>query len=264
MIHYFDKYSRLKKQVRLRSDFIKLITYSYDEKDLKSTETIFGKDRSVSSKIEIYYNAQYKPVKKIEYGNDNRLICFWIYKYNSFGDLIEKIFVNMPDGHGNILDSSITGGPDKFYASPSDTTTYSFSYDTLRRPLSKTEFNCSILTSRTEYSYPKDSTIVKTIHYSFTKTRQAPNRIEYLINYDSTRIHKTQYLDDSDSTKIDIDNFLLYVNDDPWEYTRKDKYGQTRILYNTIYQYDIYKNWTKKTTYENGKMNSEVLREILY
>ena len=261
MIRTYDKYMRIINLVRFYN-YIKKETYNYDDNNYKSTERLFNDDLSIFQKTEIYYNKKCQPIKKVEYNGDTVISCYWTYKYNSFEDLIEEIFINMPNGHGTILDSSITGDTDKFFPTPNDTTSYSLTYDSLKRPITKTEYYNSKKKKLTEYNFSKDSSMIKTTYYSTYNSK--PTQIDFEIKHDSIKILKTQFLNGDDSTKIREEYVSLYVHNVKKESSVPNTYTVTDYKYMTDIQYDSHKNWTKKTFFENGRINRIIERKITY
>jgi hypothetical protein len=260
----FDKFSRIIRQINASSNSNEEIIYTYNEKENKSTETQLSKNYSTIKKTEIYYNKQYQPYKKLEFNGDTSLACYWTYKYNKFGDLIEECFINKPNGHGNILDSSITGGSDKFYPSPNDTTRYSISYDTLNRPLTKIKFTNSKKKSKTEYLYSSDSSKIKTTTYFNYKNNLYPRSIHLTTAHDSVKIVQDLNLNIPDSTIVDSELKFLYVNNVIKETFQR---GSSYNLKNTIRietLYDSHDNWIKKTSYSNQRINGILERTITY
>ena len=257
----FDKYFRIINQDRLDKYFMKS-TYSYDDNNFKSTETQFYKNLTIFQKTEIYYNKNYQPIKKIEYNGDSVLSCYWTYKYNNLGDLIEQIFINTPNGQGIILDSSITGNTDRFFASPNDTTRFSIFYDSLKRPIIKTEYHNSIKKKRIEFKYFQDSSYIKTTKY--LGFGSGPSEFEFEIKHDSIKILKNQFLNWDDSTKINSEYISVYVNNVLKNASVPKTYTVTDYKYRTDLQYDSHKNWIKKTFFENGRINRIIERKITY
>ena len=249
----FDEISRIINQDRFKERAIEKTTYFYDEKKLKSTEIQFDRNLSVSKRTEILYDRQYHPIKKLEFGNDSIPRCNWTYKYNSYGDLVEETFINVPQ-------KTLSKTP----ANPDYTTTYSISYDSLKRPLSKTEYLNSRKRIRTEYFYSNDSSSITTISYLNYSVGLRPRWIETSINHDSVRIYKHQSLIIPDTTKIQSENISLFINNDLAESSQWSSNYSKKSFYKTITQYDSHNNWTKKTTSEKGRITKVLERKITY
>jgi hypothetical protein len=201
---------------------------------------------------------------KTEFTNDSKPICVWTYKYNSNGDLIEEIFKNVPNDYIDNLNFDRKPDPYSLKRKPDYITKVSISYDSLKRPIAKTEYLNSKIRIRNEYTYSKDSTSSKTVYYNNYSVGIRPRHIETLIKHDSTTIFKFQALNVPDSTSIQADNTTISVNRIIKTFSQRSSNYNKTAEYNTDIQYDSHKNWIKKTTCIDGRKAKVLERVIIY
>jgi len=264
MSHFFDKYSRIKKKERFTNGAVIKTTYTYDEKNLKSLESQFDESISLVKKTEIEYNKLYLPLRKTEFTNDSKPICVWTYKYNSNGDLIEEVFKNVPNEYIDNLNFDRKPDPYGLSRKRDYTTRFSISYDSLKRPIAKTEYLNSKIRIRNEYTYSKDSTSSKTVYYNNYSVGIRPRHIETLITHDSTTIFKFQALNIPDSTSFQAENTTISVNKIIKTFSQRSPNYNKTAVYKTDIQYDTHKNWIKKTTFIDGRKAKILERVIIY
>lgn len=264
MIFSFDKYSRIIREDRLRKGFIEKTTYTYDEKKLKSIKIQFDQNLSITKKTEAFYNKQYQLIKMVELTGDSKPLCSWTYEYNCFGDLIKEVFLNIPDEKGNIQVPATSYLSIKPQIQPNYTKIYLVSYDSLRRPVTKTEYKNSQKSIRTNYFYSGDSSITKTIYYFRYSGVIRPRRIETSIRHDSINILILQGLQVPDSSKIQTEHTSILVNNNLKESSEKGPNYSGKSFFNTVTLYDLHHNWVKKTTSEKSRIIKILERKITY
>ncbi len=264
MSHFFDEYSRIIKKERFTKGAVVRTTYNYDEKNLRSIETQFDEYLSPVKKTEVEYNKLFLPLRKTEFTIDSKPICIWTYKYNGNGDLIEEVFKNFPNDYIDNLNFDRKPDPYNLTRKRDYITSFSISYDSLKRPLAKTEFLNSKIRIRTEYYYSKDSTSIKTVSYNNYSVGIRPRHIETTIKHDSTMISKFQALNIPDSTSLQADNTTISVNKIIKTYSQRSPNFNKTSVYKTDIQYDTNKNWIKKTTQIDGRTAIILERIIVY
>lgn len=264
MSHFFDKYSRIIKKDRFTKGAVVKTTYNYDEKNLRSIETQFDEYLSPVKKTEVEYNKLFLPLRKTEFTNDSKPICFWTYKYNGNGDLIEEVFKNVPNDYIDNLNFDRKPDPYNLTRKRDYITKFSISYDSLKRPIAKTEYLNSKIRIRNEYTYSKDSTSNKTIYYYTYSVGLRPRHIETFIKHDSTTIFKFQALNIPDSTTFQAENTTISVNKIIKTFSQRSTNLNKTAVYKTDIQYDTHKNWIKKTTQIDGRIAIILERIIVY
>jgi hypothetical protein len=264
MSHFFDKYSRIIKKERFTKRAVIKTTYTYDEKNLKSLESQYDEFLSLVKKTEIEYNKEYLPFRKTEFSNDSKPICFWTYKYNINGDLIEEVFKNVPNEYIDNLNFDRKPDPYGLSRKRDYTTRISILYDSLNRPIAKTEYLNSKIRIRNEYTYSKDSTSSKTVYYNNYSVGIRPRHIETLITHDSTTIFIFQALNIPDSTSFQAENTTISVNKIIKTFAQRSPNYNKAAVYKTDIEYDTHNNWIKKTTFIDGRKAIILERVIIY
>jgi hypothetical protein len=264
MSHFFDEYSRIIKEERFSKGTAVKTTYEYDEKNLRSIKTQFDESLLPVKKTVVEYNKLFLPLRKTEFTNDSKPICIWTYKYNGNGDLIEEVFKNVPNDFIDNLNFDRKPDPYGLSRKRDYTTRFSILYDSLKRPIAKTEYLNSKIRIRNEYTYSKDSTSSKTVYYNNYSVGIRPRHIETLIKHDSTTIFKFQALNVPDSTNFQGENTTISVNKIIKTFSQRSPNYNKTAVYKTDIQYDSNKNWIKKTTYIDGRKAKILERVIIY
>jgi hypothetical protein len=260
----FDKYSRIIKELNSQSNRIKENNYLYNENALKATELRFPRNSTIFRKTEIYFNKQYRPVKKLVFAGDTSLIAYWLYKYNNNGDLVEERFVNKFKSNSTIPISDLKISFEEFSRNRDYLITFSLAYDNSDRLLTKIEYQNSIKKSLTEYFYSKDSNVVRTTTYFPLKNYYYPRHINITSTHDSVKLERDFNPNIPDSTKIDSKARWLYINGQLNQVTQESSNCTLKTLSRTETLYDFHGNWIKQTIFSNDRINQIIERTIIY
>jgi len=221
-----------------------IFIYSSDDKARISKEFYYNRDSALVETTVARYDPKNKLIKKEIYRSDSKLSRYWIYIYNTHGDLTNEVFVNTNNGVR-------IGGATNSTLLPGDTTIYRYSYgDTTRTSRMEKE----VIKELTK-EFKKQDTLVSQ-RFLFSKKIHA-----LAIVSESKMIGKWRTDERKVSTwhKYVIEDGLLmkYIN-----------YDNTRIIRQDRYQYirekDNHGNWTSLVTELNGVKTRKTERLIEY
>lgn len=249
--HSYDNYGRITAQNRFGfGENMPRIAYSYDDNKRLASETIYRIGDRVHSKKVLKFNEQNQVTSKEEYRGGNQLTRFWIYNYNTKGDLISDQYFSAGQGSKNGKDLS-----------PIDSTHFTYHYDSENRVAKRSQYAGNRLSTEKQFSYFPDSTVQKETFY---KLNGQPNEQHVRIEKDSLKVVVRGFFYDGDTTRLRSRFKEVFLYNDLVEYESRTMRGTYVDRYKTFYEYDEIGNWIKKITYSNGLVIKKEERTIIY
>lgn len=138
---YYDQWGRIYLQKRSDDYWRRYVKYLYNDKQHLSTKISYNSDSVIVQKISVRYDSlNKKPILKKRFRDNNTLADSTVYQYNTHNDLVFKFFYNTPNGYGIHLDSTITGGKERFDPWSDDTTRFVYAYNSEGTMIRKTKY----------------------------------------------------------------------------------------------------------------------------
>ena len=248
----YDSLSRrTSKQIFEKEQMFPLIQYLYDDSLRTASKITYNKDSTVHLKTVVKYNVNYMPILEEEFKQDSILTRYWVYKYDSCEQLIEKIYINTPNGPG------IAAFGDNLEPWPNDTTKYRISYFNNCKPKQILEFSNSNLDARTTFFFSGDTAVTKREEFNF---QNEIDKLKLTKIIDSIKIEKIFRLRSSQK-----DNSESIYHSDVLVEDLATYYGTKTITkYKYQYTFDEKGNWVLKEFFENGKLVKLIKRTIEY
>lgn len=241
LVYEFDEHGRIVYHQREGQLFV----YRYEDAARTSNEYYYDKDSVLIEKTIAYYSSKNKLTKKEIYRSDAKLSRYWLFDYNSHGDLIRERFINTADG---VRMGSRANAP----LLPNDSTLYRYTYgDTITTGRLGSEGSVKELTKEFKV---KDTLVTQRF-------------------LESTKLKRLVMVSEMKSIKhLKIERRKVYtwhayaIKDDLLQ--RYHNFDDTKTIQLDVYKYvqqkDANGNWTSRITEINGKKKKQSVRVIDY
>lgn len=228
-----------------------LIVYEYRDTELIAVVTAFNKDSSINLWNILYYDKDFKNIKRELYKGDSLLRSYWIFDFDTHGKLISNRYINTPNGSG------MTGFDGKFIPWSNSSFTYDIKYNPQNEPVQITEYLDSEIVSKSLYSNIGDTLVEQKNKY---KPENIISSTEITKTIDSLKIiTKKSYGMDFYSRKEYVNDKLIYS-----KYLSEKYNTSSNYTYRYEYDYDYHGNWIEEKVFRNGLLHTLTKRIIEY